>query len=258
MSEPVTEADIAPEGLPIGGQTDICGICGNPPQFHDDVLLGLNGIVCRNCQEQLMHFTPHIYAFRQRGTHNYLTVIGYQSHPCGHFFQMETPGLFFHQPMQTSKELNEFYRELSDTTKTLLWSVPAGEIPTGYQEIQPPWKDECQVAQIHSPKPIDADHPLRRLDSLTCEQYLITGNSIIVSDNTLTESVQDHLETVYPVDTNEAENAALTAFNTDSTDSKSPAESNATGGTVNNQTEEPTPGEDESPPRQEQAGLTDF
>lgn len=172
--------------LPIGGRADVCGICGEPAVI-EDALIGLNGVICLSCRQNIVHFSPGYYAIRGCGYTNSLELYEYVGYPESPFWNSEVGCLVLDAPDAVGDPvvMREFYRGLSDTAKEMIWTVPFEEVPEGYTRVEPVWAAEYRPHEIMLSgaglgQTDTDDHPMSTLDQLLPKPYVIDGYELVV------------------------------------------------------------------------------
>jgi len=122
--------------LPIGGRTDVCSLCGLAVVEEEIGMVGLNGIICRRCAENIVRYTPAVQ-FVLTQSHEALALYEYQGYPGTPLFKSTAGVVVLEQngtPVTTADALNTTYDKLNHSAKRLICYIPAGDIPPDYEQ----------------------------------------------------------------------------------------------------------------------------
>jgi hypothetical protein len=113
--------------LAVGGATDRCRLCGDPVGGIDAAgAVGLDGVVCPGCAENIVHYTPRCgYVGRPGG--GVFALYRYHGHPSG------AGGVVFLEPSDAAvaspRELTAYYRDLPRRVRRVVWWFAADAVP---------------------------------------------------------------------------------------------------------------------------------
>ncbi|SEP19158.1 hypothetical protein SAMN05216388_104217 [Halorientalis persicus] len=178
-----TMPETPPAVPPLGGITDACGICGLPVESPAGVgAVGLNGICCRHCAEELperrakvaaivREDQPEIRLFKYPGEDEspYSDSIG--------LVLVETPEM----DDATTNTVTGLYELLEPEIQELVWQVAGNALPKTYTRFSDPALANGILTDTHL-RDADTpdDHPYYEIADRLPTPYVATAAELFV------------------------------------------------------------------------------
>jgi hypothetical protein len=153
--------------LPVGGLTDKCGVCGRGISGeHERGLIGLNGVLCANCTQNIHLFTPLMAQFNTADG-NFFRSYSFSCYPDTPYWDAAANVILINERdlnIRSPEAVTEFYQEVSSPVKEALWNIASVGEAKNLAKISPTeveWGDLNR--SMSSGIASDSDNPYTKL-----------------------------------------------------------------------------------------------
>lgn len=184
------------QSLPVGGRTDCCSICGRPLDEPTAAgLFGLNGVLCRGCQENITLYTPTLSAVLVDPA---LTVRlwGYTGTPGSPAWNSPSAFIILESRLSESNDLASLtraYETLTSQGQALIWQLASHSLEGAYERRDANFSyntlhgiERATSGGVGPDRENEEEHRrLKRLQALLDDPYAITPTELITTQDSL-------------------------------------------------------------------------